>query len=146
MGVRAAALIIAVAVLLANLSAFAIDTEASKILALEKRWNDAYQRSDVVMMNELLSDDYIITIEDGSTFSKTGYIAHNGNSTIRVAVSEMSDLSIRLHGDTAVVTGVYHERGTENGKPYEYRDRLTDVWMNSRGHWQLIASHYSLRK
>jgi ketosteroid isomerase-like protein len=58
----------------------------------------------------------------------------------------MSDLSVRLHGDTAVATGAYYERGTEQGKPYEYRDRLTDVWMNTQGHWHLTASHYSLRK
>ena len=40
----------------------------------------------------------------------------------------MADLKVRVHGDVAVVTGEYHEKGTLNGKPYEYRDRLTDVW------------------
>jgi ketosteroid isomerase-like protein len=50
-----------------------------------------------------------------------------------------------MHGNTAVVTGAYHEKGTEKGKPYEYRDRFTDVWMNTNGRWQVIASHYSLR-
>ena len=48
-----------------------------------------------------------------------------------------------MHGNTAVVTGAYHEKGTEKGKPYEYRDRFTDVWMNIKGRWQVIASHYS---
>lgn len=117
----------------------------SKVLALEKKWNDVYQRGDVAGMNSLLDDDFIITVEDGSTFSKPGYIAHNGNSVVRVDTSEMSDLAVRMHGNTAVVTGSYHEKGTEKGKPYEYRDRLTDVWMNINGKWQLIASHYSLR-
>ncbi len=120
------------------------DTAASAVLALEKNWNDAYQRGDVVTMNALLADDYIITVEDGNTFSKPGYIAHNGNSTVHVRVSKMSDLKVRVHGSTAVVTGAYYEKGTEKGKPYEYRDRLTDVWMNTNGRWQLIVSHYSL--
>jgi ketosteroid isomerase-like protein len=119
------------------------DTPASAVLALQKKWNDAYQRGDVVTMNTLLADDYIITVEDGNTFSKPGYIAHNGNSTVHVHVSKMSDLKIRVHGNTAVVTGAYYEKGTEKGKPYEYRDRLTDVWMNTNGKWQLIVSHYS---
>jgi hypothetical protein len=43
-----------------------------------------------------------------------------------------------------VVTGAYHEEGTDKGKPYEYRDRFTDVWMNVKGRWQLIASHYGV--
>jgi ketosteroid isomerase-like protein len=118
---------------------------ASKVLALEKKWNDAYKQSDIAAMNSLLADDFIITVEDGSTFSKPGYIAHNGGSAIHVTISEMSDLQVRMHGNTAVVTGAYHEKGTEKGKPYEYRDRFTDVWMNLNGKWQVIASHYSLR-
>ena len=95
-------------------------------------------------MDSLLADDFIITVEDGSTFSKTGYIAHNGNSTVHVEISDMSDLKVRVHGKTAVVTGAYHEKGTEKGKPYEYHDRFTDVWMNNNRGWQLIVSHYSV--
>ena len=49
-----------------------------------------------------------------------------------------------LKGKTAVVTGAYHEKGISKGKPYEYRDRFTDVWMNKNGRWQVIASHYSI--
>jgi ketosteroid isomerase-like protein len=56
----------------------------------------------------------------------------------------MSDLRVRMHGKTAVVTGAYHEKGTSKGKPYEYRDRFTDVWMNMNGPWQVIVSHYSI--
>lgn len=119
--------------------------DSSRVLALEKEWNEVYKRSDVRRMDELLADDYIITIEDGSTFSKPGYIAHNGNATVRVEVSEMSELKVRMHGNTAVVTGAYYEKGIEAGQPYEYHDRLTDVWMKNQSRWKLIASHYSLR-
>jgi ketosteroid isomerase-like protein len=139
---------------LASLAVWALDfaiaqnersTAASKVLALEKKWNDVYRRGDIAVMDSLLADDFIITVEDGSTFSKSGYIAHNGDSTVHVEISEMSDLQVRMHGNTGVVTGAYHETGTEKGKPYEYRDRFTDVWINISGRWQVIASHYSLR-
>ena len=115
----------------------------SRILALENKWNDAYKRGDIATMHSLLADDFIVTVEDGSTFSKSGYIAHSGDSTLRVEISEMSDVKVRAHGNVAVVTGAYHEKGTSRGKPYEYHDRFTDVWMNSGGTWQVIASHYS---
>jgi len=49
-----------------------------------------------------------------------------------------------MHGNAAVVTGAYHEKGVSGGKPYDYHDRFTDVWMNINGKWQVIASHYSL--
>ena len=120
-------------------------TPASQVLALEKKWNDVYKRGDIAAMGSLLADDFIITVEDGGTFSKPGYIAHNGDSAVHVEISEMSDLQVRMHGNTAVVTGAYHKKGTEKGKPYEYRDRFTDVWMNINDRWQVIASLYSLR-
>jgi ketosteroid isomerase-like protein len=148
MKIRVSLLVLAaLAVWTLNLAAAksARDPAASKILALEKKWNDVYKRSDIAAMDALLADDFIITVEDGSTFSKPGYIAHNGDSAVHVTTSEMSDLQVRMHGNTAVVTGAYHEKGTENGKPYEYRDRFTDVWMNMNGKWQVIVSHYSLR-
>jgi ketosteroid isomerase-like protein len=119
-------------------------TASSNILGLENKWNAAYQRGDITAMDSLLADDFIITVEDGTTFSKAGYIAHNGDSTVHVEKSEMSDLRVRMHGNTAVVTGAYHEKGTSKGKPYEYRDRFTDVWMNMNSRWQVIASHYSV--
>ena len=95
-------------------------------------------------MESLLSDDFIITVEDRSTLSKSRYIAHNGDSTVHVETTEMSDCKVRMHGNTIVVTGAYHEKGLSKGKPYEYRDRFTDVWMNINGTWQVIASHYSI--
>lgn len=118
---------------------------SSKILALENKWNDAYKRGDVAGMESLLADDFVITVEDGSTFSKSGYIAHNADSALHVEISEMTDVKVRMHGNVAVVTGAYHEKGTSKGKPYESRDRATDVWMkNANGAWQVIAAHYSI--
>jgi ketosteroid isomerase-like protein len=117
---------------------------AAKILALENKWNTAYQQRDVAAMSSILADDFIITVEDGNTYSKSGYIAHAGDTRTKVDVSELLDMKVRLHGNTAVVTGQYHEVGTEKGKRYEYHDRLTDTWMFLDGRWQVIASHYSV--
>jgi ketosteroid isomerase-like protein len=120
------------------------DAASSKILALENKWNAAYKRGDIATMESLLAADFIITVEDGSTFSKSGYIAHNGDTTLHIETTEMTGLSVRMHGNTAVVTGAYHEKGTSRGKPYDFRDRFTDVWMNLNDKWQVIASHYSI--
>lgn len=144
MKVRASLLVLVLANLAFGVSgAQSKRDSASQVLAVEKQWNEVYKRGDIATMNSLLTDDFIITVEDGNTYSKPGYIAHSGNSSVRVEVSDMSDLQVRMHGNTAVVTGAYHEKGIDKGKPYEYRDRLTDIWMNYNGRWRLIASHYS---
>ena len=117
--------------------------DAAAIRALESKWVDAYKQRQITTVASLLADDYVITLEDGSTYGKVGFISYNAGS-LRVDVAEVSDLKIRLHDNIAVVTAAYHERGVLAGKPYDYHDRLTDVWMKINGKWQLIASHYSL--
>ena len=120
------------------------DPAASKISALEAKWNDVYKRGDAAGMEALLSDDFIITVEDGTTFSKSGYLAHTADSELRVQISDMTDLRVRVHGNIAIVTGAYHEKGTSRRRSYESRDRFTDVWVKTNGDWQVIASHYSI--
>jgi ketosteroid isomerase-like protein len=117
---------------------------AAKITALESKWCDAYKQRDVAAMSSLLADDFIITVEDGSTYGKPGYVAHSGDTNTQVEVSEMLELKVRVRGNVAIVTGAYHEVGKTKGKPYEYHDRLTDTWINSDGKWLVLASHYSI--
>ena len=118
--------------------------DAAEIRALELKWTESYKQRQVESLAYLLAEDFVITVEDGNTYSKSGYISHSAEPGTRVEVAEMSDLKVRMHGNAAIVTGSYHERGESNGKRYEYHDRLTDVWMKVGGKWQVVASHYSV--
>jgi ketosteroid isomerase-like protein len=119
-------------------------SDAAYIRSMELKWTESYKRRQVDILASLLDEDYIITIEDGSTYGKTGYISHSAEPGVKVEVAEMTDLKVRMHGNTAVVTGSYHERGDSQGKRYEYHDRFTDIWMKTGGKWQVVASHYSV--
>jgi ketosteroid isomerase-like protein len=117
---------------------------AETIRTLEKKWTESYQQRRIDILVSLLAEDFVITVEDGHTYSKAGYISHTADTSVHVETAEMSDLKIRMHGNTAVVTGAYHEKGESNGKRYEYHDRLTDVWIKTGRSWQVVASHYSV--
>lgn len=118
------------------------DSEA--VRALEMKWTESYKQRNIEILSSLLADDFVITVEDGSVYSKAGYISHTADSGTKVQVAELSDLKVRMHGNTAIVTGTYHEKGESNGKRYDYHDRLTDCWLKTGGKWQVIASHYSM--
>jgi ketosteroid isomerase-like protein len=120
------------------------DPEAVKVRALETKLMDAYRQRQIDTFASLLDDDLVITFEDGATYGKIGYISYTSNPAVQVEVAEMSDVKVRMHGDTAILTGAYHERGQTKGQPYEYRDRFTDVWMKSNGKWRLVASQYAI--
>src|SRR5215813_7990603 len=119
-------------------------SDAATIRQLEMKWTESYKERKIDILSSLLADDFVITVEDGNTYSKPGYISHSADPSVQVEVAEIKDLKVRMHGNTAIVTGAYHEKGKSNGKPYEYHDRLTDVWMKVGNKWQVIASHYSV--
>ena len=50
---------------------------------------------------------------------------------------EISDLNIRIDGNTGIVTGIGHAKGRmADGKPYDFRARFTDTYVRRDGRWQ----------
>ena len=121
-------------------------SEAAEIRALEVRMLDCYRLRQIEVFANVLDDDFVITFEDGSTYSKTGYLAYSASSSTHIEAVEILEMKVRPHGDTAIVTGVYHEKGVDAQRAYDYRDRFTDVWMKKAGKWRLVAAHYSVPK
>lgn len=129
------------------LSAFARaqeDSEAAKVRALEIQLTDSYKQRQIEQLASLLDEDFVITFEDGSTLSKTGYVSFMASPADHVEIAEMTDMKIRVHRTTAVVTGTYHEKGETKGEAYDYHDRFTDIWIKKNGKWKLAASHYAV--
>jgi ketosteroid isomerase-like protein len=120
------------------------ESDSANVRTLEVKLMESYKQRQIELFASMLDDDFVITIEDGSTYGKTGYVSFTAKPSVQIEVVEMSDLKIRLHGSTAVLTGAYHERGQNKGEAYDYHDRFTDVWMKSNGKWRLVASHYSV--
>jgi ketosteroid isomerase-like protein len=120
------------------------DSDATEVRALDFKLTEAYKQRKFDLLASLLDDDFVITFEDGSIYGKTGYISFSATTTIHVDLAEMADVKVRMHGNTAILTGVYHEKGKDKDGPYDFHDRFTDVWMKSAGKWRLIASHYAI--
>ena len=119
-------------------------SDTADIRALELKMLECYKNRQVEVFAAVLDEDFVITFEDGSTYSKTGYLSYSASASTRVDSVEIPEMKIRMHGDTAVVTGVYHEKGVDSQKAYDYHDRFTDVWMKKGGKWRLVAAHYSV--
>jgi len=130
----------------ATVSSRSQERGAVAVRALEVIMLYFYKFRQVEVVAAVLDDDFVITFEDGSTYSKTGYLSYSASSSTRVELAEILEMKVRMHGETAVVTGVYHEKGVDAQKEYDYRDRFTDIWMKKSGRWRLVAAHYSVPK
>ena len=113
----------------------------SKIIAMEKAWNQAFKLRDSKALNALLDDDVVLVNDDGSLQSKTAFLSaiHTAKPSDEQQVSPES-MRVHVAGDVAIATGVFRTKGTEEGKPYLRRDRFVDTWVNKNGSWVCVSA------
>ena len=125
-----------------------IDTQNSadenRILALENAWNSAEQRKDTRVLDELLANSLAYTDYDGTFMNKTEFLASVSLPALHPELITNESVTVHAYGNSAVVTGIYREKGTLSGKPYSRRGRFTDTWVSQNGVWQCVASQSTL--
>lgn len=108
----------------------------SKIVALEKAWNQAFKLRDIKAIDTLLDDSIILVNDDGSLQSKAAFLAsvRDSKASDEQQVTPES-ISVHIFGAVAVATGVFREKGVEGGKSFVRRNRFVDLWVNKSGSW-----------
>lgn len=134
------------------LSAFALgqsssyrpDSPEGKLLALEKMWNQAQLMRDADAVNVLIAPHFVNTEWDGEVSDRQRFLSDIRDPKFKPSVLGIQDVQVILYGETAVVTGTYHAKGSYQGKPYDHVGRFTDTWIRENQRWQCVASHTSL--
>jgi len=144
-GIAAIALLLMLSAgaILAQRSASISDDE-SKIRALESAWNLAEEEKNINALDQMLAPTFVYTEFDGSFSDKAQFLKGIKGSAAASDQITTQELSVGLYGDTAVVTGVFKEKGIENGKAFTKRGRFTDTWINQNGTWLCVASQATL--
>jgi ketosteroid isomerase-like protein len=132
---------------LAALAQGTSDADAvSKILALESAWNQAVETRDTKALNAIF-DNFLVYVEhDGRVMNKAEYLAtvkKAGGNPQQVTTEGMT---AHIWGTTAIVTGIYRERGLHDGKPYNRRGRFIDTWIFKNRIWVCVAAQATLVK
>jgi ketosteroid isomerase-like protein len=120
------------------------DSERTKILALENAWNQAEQNKDTKALEGLLASTLVYIDYDGSLMDKAKFIASVKAPSLHPEQIVNESMTAYMYGDSAVVTGIYREKGLRNGKPYSRRGRFTDTWVNQGGTWVCASSQSTL--
>ena len=112
------------------------DVEA-KILATEHMWGQAYVSKDPKALERILDDAFVNVDSDGILQTKAEVVAEVRTSTVVQFLTE--SMVVHLHGNTAIVTGVFLIKGVDRGKAYAQRERFVDTWFHKNGQWVSIA-------
>jgi ketosteroid isomerase-like protein len=118
--------------------------DETKIIALENLWNQMQLNHDADAMGKLLDEDFVFTDYDGTVMSKEQFLETIRDKSYQLTVEASENMKLHRHGDTVVVIGATHEKGTYKGKSYQHQGRFTDTWMKKNGQWLCIASQLSL--
>jgi len=118
--------------------------EEGRLLALESAWNHAEQSKDAVALNQLLGESLTYVDYDGTLLNKKEFLETTLHNNVQQEQINNDGMTVHLYGNAAVVTGIYRDKGVENGKPFQRRGRFTDTWVNQNGAWQCVASQSTL--
>lgn len=133
--------IVSATVLLFSMQESADSAVQTKIVALEKAWNQAYKMGDTRSLDSLLDDHVVLINDDGSTQTKSQFLASIKGPTAEEQQVAPESIAVHVYGTTAIATGVFHAKGVEGGKKYNRRDRFVDTWLYTNGKWVCVATN-----
>lgn len=122
------------------------DPRETKLLVLERMWNEAQVSRDAAALDALVGSRFVNTEWDGEVSDKQRFLADIRDPLFKPTLLTIQDVKMNFFGDTAVITGTYHAQGTYQGKTYDHVGRFTDTWVQDSAKWQCVASHTSLIK
>ena len=122
------------------------DPREKTLIVLEHLWNEAQVNRDAAALDGLIAPRFTDTEWDGEISDKSKFLADIRDPLFKPSSLNIQDLNVNFFGNTAVITGIYHTKGSYQGRPYDHVGRFTDTWIFENGRWLCVASHTSLIK
>ena len=95
------------------------------------------QNGDVRRFNEILANDFLCSMADGSLVDRTRFLELTAQP-VTITNLQASEVNIRLLGDTAIVHAATSFT-TADGR--SSTGRYTDVWQRRSGTWLAVSAH-----
>ena len=110
--------------------------DAAAVARLDTEYQAAVARNDAATMDRILADDFVLVVGSGKVFTKADLLEEARSGRIVYERQDDSQQTVRVWGDTAVVTALLTAKGTEGGQPVEYRVWFSDTYVRLPGGWR----------
>jgi uncharacterized protein (TIGR02246 family) len=112
------------------------------VAALDKEYQAAVKKNDAAAMARILADDFTLVTCSGKTYTKAdmleearrGYIYQQNDEEVQ---------TVRVWGDTTVVTAQLWEKYTSNGKSYDQKFWFSDTYVRTPAGWKYVFGQSS---
>ena len=119
--------------------------DARIVADLDTQYQAAVERNDAVTMDRILADDFVLVTGLGKTYSKADLLEEARSGRIVYEHQEDSSQTVRVWGDTAVVTALLRAKGTDDGKPFDYKVWFSDTYVRTPAGWRYVLGQASTR-
>jgi ketosteroid isomerase-like protein len=112
----------------------------------ERAWLDAYEKFDAEAMDRIVGDDFAITFPNGKMQTKAQLMKMIGGPRPPSAGPMRlftEDVQASVYGDVVILRGHVIQESQKDGQPQREVSRYTDVYVQTNGRWQVVASHLS---
>jgi len=101
-------------------------------------------KGDVATLEKQTSDDYTIINVFGRMSDKSQMVNAFKSGQTKLTSNDLSDVKVRVYGNTGVVTGKADVKGTLAGKDINGQVMFTRVYVKKGGSWQSVAFQQTL--
>ena len=101
-------------------------------------------KGDAATLETQTSDDYTFINLYGQLSDKTQMVNAFKTGQTKLTSNELSDMKVRVYGNTAVITGKANVKGTLGGKDTNGQIMFTRVYVKKGGTWQSVAFQQTL--
>ena len=136
---------IAVLFLLASHSVISATEDARNVVAaLDTEYQAAVERNDAATMDRILADDFVLVTGNGKIHNKAELLQEARSGHIKYERQADTEQTVRVWGDTAVVTAKLVEKGTDDGKPFDFTLWFSDTYVHTAAGWRYVFGQASL--
>jgi ketosteroid isomerase-like protein len=111
-----------------------------ELFTFEQEFSQAVATNDAAAIGRFVADDWVIVDADGRLINRLRFLNVIESGALSHESMESTDIEVRRHGDTAVITGITTSKGQFMGQVFTARERATDVLARLDGRWLCVFS------
>jgi ketosteroid isomerase-like protein len=122
------------------------DADRAAVAALDTEYQAAVERNDAETMGRILAEDFVLVVGSGKTYTRADLLesARRKDAVYEHQVEDPGTQTVRVWGDTAVVTALLWLKGASDGKPFERRLWFSDTYVRTATGWRYAFGQASL--
>jgi ketosteroid isomerase-like protein len=142
--------VLTVATLLAAVGAspapVSAEQDRATVAALDTKYQEAVKRNDAETMGQILHEDFILVLGNGRTATRDDLLNEARKGTIQYERQDEDPgtQTVRMYGDTAIVTARLWLKYVAEGKAFERRLWFSDTYVRTPQGWRYVFGPASL--